>query len=267
VRPPGLAALALAVAGLGCASGETGGELVRFTAFASGIAGADGPMTFQTGLGYQVNLTEARMHVGAVYLRLGQANPGSANASCVGDTTYGLQVPGPVDVDLLSGAPQAFSFPGSATTNPDQSGEVWLTEGDVNQTASTTVIVSVAGTASQAGTDYPFTSTVTIGTNRLIPPANPAAPGTNPICKQRIVAPIPVAVVPAPGGHLLLEVNPALWFQDVDFSTLLPGPDGSTLVIPDTSTGSGPDIPAARAFFMAITSASSDIYRFSWITP
>jgi hypothetical protein len=262
VAPVVLAALALPACG-----GQTGGEIVTFTAYASGIAGVGGTMELDTGLGYHVLLTDARMHIGAVYLRLGQANPGSANASCVGDTTYGLQVPGPVDVDVLSSEPQPFSFPGSATTDADQSGEVWLVNGDVNLVASTTAAVSVAGIATKSGTAYPFAGAITIGQNRLVPPANPAAPGTNPICKERIVAPIPVEIHPSPGGHLLLEINPAAWFGDLDFSTLLPGADGATLAIPDASAGSGPDIPAGRAFFMAVTSASPDVYRFMWVSP
>ncbi len=264
MRIAGTLALLSALGVTACA-GDTGGELVGFTAYAAGVA--DGTRELDTGLGYHVSLTAARAHVGAVYLRLGQSNPGSANASCVGDTTYGLQVPGPVDVDLLSTTPQPFSVPGSATTDLDQSGEIWLVNGDVNVTASRTVVVSVAGTATKSGAAYPFAAAITIGANRLIPPANPAAPGTNPICKERIVAPIPLQLQPTPGGHLLLQIDPAAWFDDVDFATLLPGPGGATLAIPDASTGSGPDIPAGRAFFMAITSASPDVYRFSWIGP
>jgi hypothetical protein len=259
-----LVVMALALPACG---GQTGGEIVTFTAYASGIAGVDGAMELDTGLGYHVRLTTARMHVGAVYLRLGQANPGSANASCVGDTTYGLQVPGSVDVDVLSSAPQPFSFPGTATTDADQSAEVWLVDGDINVVTSGTAVVSVAGTATKDGNAYPFTGAITIGQNRLVPPANPAAPGTNPICKERIVAPIPVDVHPSPAGHLLLEINPASWLGDVAFSTLLPGADGVTLAIPDASAGTSPDIAAGRAFFMAVTSASPDAYRFSWISP
>ena len=255
----------LGVFGVTSCTGNTGGELVGFTAYAAGVA--DGTRELDMGLGYHVLLTAARVHVGVVYLRFGQANPGSANASCVGDTTYGLEVPGPVDVDLLSTAPQPFSYPGSATTDLDQSGEVWLVGGDINVTASSTVVVAVAGTATKAGAVYPFAAAITIGENRLIPPANPGAPGTNPICKERIVAPIPLQLRPTPGGHLLLQIDPAAWFDDVDFSTLLPGPDGVTLAIPDASAGSGPDIPAGRAFFTAITGASPDVYRFSWIGP
>lgn len=257
------------VAPLLCACGprETGGEIVLFHAYASGLANVATPLEFETGAGFSVELTEARMHIGAVYLRLGQANPGSANASCVGDTTYGLQVPGPVDVDTLSPRPQEFSILGSATTDLDQSAEIWLVDGDINQVASTTVLVSVAGTATANGSAFPFVGRMTIGANHLVPPANPAAPGANPICKQRIIAPIPVSVRPSAGGDLLLSIDPRPWFGDVDFTELSAGEDGRTLEIPDSSTGSGPDVAAGRAFFTAVTGTSSEVYRFSWLTP
>lgn len=266
---PALGALVIVVAAAlpACGAGQTGGGLVEFTAYASGAQGLDRAAGFDTALGYHVVLTHARLHIGAVYLRLGQTNPGSANASCVGDTTYGLEVPGPVDVDVLSPAPQPFSFPGRATTDLDQSAEIWLVNGDINRVASTAVVVSVAGTAARNGVTSPFAGAVTIGANRLIPPANPAAPGTNPICKQRIISPIPTTVRPSPGGHLLLEIDPAPWLADVDFATLSPGADGTTLAIPDTSAGAGRDVAAARAFFTGVTGASSDVYHFSWIAP
>ena len=250
-----------------CGAGETGGEIVSFSAYASGLPGVAGTAELETGAGFHVSLTKASLHIGAVYLRLGQTNPGSANASCVGDTTYGVQVPGPIDVDVLSAEPQPFSYPGAATTDLDQSGEIWLVDGDINRVASTAVIVSVAGTAAKDGATHAFAATMTIGQNRLVAPANPAAPGTNPICKQRIVAPIPVSLQPSVGGHLLLQIDPAAWFADVDFATLVPGDDGSTLVIPDTGSGSGPDVAAGRAFFAGVTGASADTYRFSWIAP
>ena len=249
-----------------CGPRGTGGELVTFHAYASGLAGADGPIEFDTGSGFHVRLAEGRMHVGAVYLRLGRANPGSANASCVGDTTYGLQVPGSVDVDVLSSAPQEFSVLGDATTDLDQSGEIWLVEGSINRVASTTIVASVAGTATRDGATFPFRGSITIGQNRLVPPSNPAQPGENPICKQRIIAPIPLTIRPSVGGNLLLRVDPRPWLAAVDFSTLLPGEDG-TFEIPDASTGAGPDVPAGRAFFTAVTGASADVYQFSWLAP
>jgi hypothetical protein len=264
-----LAALALA----SCSPGDTGGQVISFHAYASGVAASAGSLAFDTGSGFHVVLTQATMHIGAVYLRLGQTNPGSANASCVGDTTYGLQVPGPVDFNVLSSTPQEFSVLGSATDDIDQSGEIWLVYGDINQVASTApnggppTIVEVLGVATKSGATYPFHGVLTIGQNHLIPPPNIAQPGQNPICKQRIVAPIPLNIHPTVGGDLLLRVDPTPWFNGVDFSTLLPGDDGITLEIPDSSDGSGPDAAAGRAFFTAVTGASAAVYQFSWVIP
>ncbi|HWZ92952.1 MAG TPA: hypothetical protein VNW92_29000 [Polyangiaceae bacterium] len=263
----------LALAAMSCSPADTGGQVISFHAYASGVDATNSVVEFDTSSGFHVRLSQASLHIGAVYLRLGQTNPGSANASCVGDTTYGLQVPGPVDVDVLSSSPQEFSVLGSATNDLDQSGEVWLTYGDINQVASVApnggppVIVAVAGVATKDAATYPFQGSLTIGQNHLIPPPNSAQPGQNPICKQRIVSPIPLSVHPAVGGDLLLRIDPRPWFNGVDFTTLLPGPSGTTLEIPDSSNGSGPDAAAGRAFFTAVTGASADVYRFSWFTP
>jgi hypothetical protein len=267
------ALLPLALAVVSCGPSDTGGQLVTFPAFASGPPDVGGSLDFDSGAGFHVQLTEAHMHIGAVYFRLGQTNPGDANASCVGDTTYGLEVPGPVDVDVLSNQRQQFSVTGNATTDLDQSAEIWLVYGDINQVTSATptggapVIASVAGVATKQGLTFPFQGSITIGPNRLIPPSNPAEPGANPICKQRIVSPIPLQIRPSVGGALLLQVDPRPWLGDVDFSTLLPGEDGTTLEIPDVSTGSGPDVAAARAFFSGVTGASAEVYGFSWVAP
>ena len=255
--------VALALAS--CGPSHTGGQLLTFPAFASGLADAGGPLDFDTGAGFHVHLIQARMHVGAVYFRLGQTNPGDANASCVGDTTYGLEVPGPVDVDVLSNQHQQFSVAGNATTDLDQSAEIWLVSGNINAVASTTVIASVAGVATKQDLTFPFQGSITIGQNRLVPPSNPAQPGANPICKQRIVSPIPLQIRPSVGGALLLQIDPRPWLGGVDFSTLLPEEDGTTLEIPDVSTGSGPDVAAARTFFSGVTGASADVYEFSWL--
>jgi hypothetical protein len=247
-----------------CGPSDTGGQLVTFPAFASGVPDVSGSFDFDTGVGFHIQLTEAHMHIGAVYFRLGQTNPGDANASCVGNTTYGLEVPGPVDVDVLSNEHQQFSVTGNATTDLDQSAEIWLVTGNINTVASTTIVASVAGVATRRGMTFPFQGSITVGQNRLIPPSNPAQPGANPICKQRIVSPIPLQIRPSLGGALLLQVDPRPWLGGVDFSTLLPGEDGTTLEIPDVSTGSGPDVTAARAFFSGVTGASADVYDFSW---
>jgi len=259
-RVHALFGLALALAPAGCSNLDTGGQLVHFDAYAAGQPGA---ASFDNGRGFHVELTKATMHVGAVYLRLGGINPGSANSSCYGETTYGLEVPGPVDVDTLSPALQEFSVGGEGTTDTDESAEIWLTDGDVNAQDDGTVIVDVAGTATRAGASYPFESTMTISDNRAVPPTDPATPGANPICKQRIIAPIATSLTPEPGGKLALRIDSRAWFQNLDFSTLLPGDlDPSVLVIPDDSKPG-----AGLAFFDGVTGNSASTYQFSWTMP
>jgi len=249
-----------------CGPQDTGGQLVSFHAYARGSADTSGNREFDNGSGFHVQLTSARMYIGAFYLRLGQTNPGSASSSCVGDTTYGVQVPGPGDLDVLSPQPQEFSVLGSGTTDLDQSAEIWLVDGDITSVASNRVVASVAGVATKGGTSYRFTGSITIGQNRVIPASNPAQPGQNPICKQRIISPIPVNVRPTVGGDLLLRVDPTAWLRDVDFSLLVPNAEG-TYEIPDESTGSGTDVTAARSFFTGVTGAAASTYDFSWFVP
>ena len=253
-----LVAFVAFVAFVACAPRDTGGELVTFHAYASGLT--DGALAFDTGAGYHVTLTTARMHIGAVYMRLGEQH--LANAACIGDTTYGLQVPGAVDVDLLSVVPQEFSVLGHATTDVDLGAEVWLTGGDINDVAAGTgPLVTLDGTATRGSATYPFSASLTIGKNRLVPASNPAQPGQNPICKQRIVALIPVAIRPTVGGNLVLRVDPRSWLGSVEFSTLGRG-DGTPVQIPDSNDGE-----AGRALFQAVTGASADVYQFSFLTP
>jgi hypothetical protein len=261
------ALLPLLLAVVGCGPSDTGGQLVAFQAFASGVSDANGSLDFDTGAGFRIHLTQASMHIGAIYFRLGQANPGSANASCVGDTTYGLQVPGPVDVDVLSSEQQPFSVLGSATTDLDQSAEIWLVNGNINAVASTTIIAAVAGVATMRGATLPFQGSITIGKNRLIPPPNPAEPGANPICKQRIVSPIPLQLRPTVGGALSLQIDPRPWLDDLNFLALSLGSDGVTLEIRDVSIGSEADVAESRNFFNGVTGASAEVYEFAWIDP
>ena len=86
-------------------------------------------------------------------------------------------------------------------------------------------IAEVAGTAEKDGETYTFTATVTIGQNRLLPASNPALPGLDPICDQRIVRPICLTppLEPEPGTSFHVEVDPKGWFNNVDFSVLRRG--------------------------------------------
>ncbi len=100
-------------------------------------------------------------------------------------------VPGGVDVDVLDGTPKAFSEPGQGTATHALAGELWLTGGDINAPSDSTVILETSGTAAQGDVSMPFKGQVTISQNRAIPASDPSMPGANPICKQRIVTPIP----------------------------------------------------------------------------
>src|SRR4029077_2301140 len=73
---------------------------------------------------------------------------------------------------------------------------------------------------------YSFRATVTIGTNRQVPVEDPALPGLNPICKERIVQFSPIHLQLFPGGALHVRVDPRGWFNEVDFGAPTCGLDG-----------------------------------------
>jgi hypothetical protein len=109
------------------------------------------------------------------------------------------------------------------TDSPTSAAEVWLTRDDVNAEDSRAVVLDVAGTARGGdGGVWPFEGALTIGANRAVPPSNPALPGGNPLCKQRIVSPIPVDFSLSPGATVTLTVDARRYFEAVDFSQLPP---------------------------------------------
>jgi hypothetical protein len=186
---------------------------------------------------------------------------GSQATSCILPGFYVASVPGGVDVDVLDGTPKAFSVHGEGTSTHALAGELWLTGGDVNAQDDSTPILQTYGTATQGGITVPFTGKVTIGPNRAIPASDPSMPGANPICKQRIVSPIPVDLTPNAGGALLLRINPEGWFDNVDFSALKPSTaTPGTYVFADNNT----DQPSLN-LFSGLKQASSGIYTFTWL--
>ncbi len=215
----------------------TGGDRVTFSVAAHG-----GNAAFDTGLGWHVELTTARLHLGAVYLN--RANPisGSQETSCILPGLYTAEELAPLEVDVLSAEPQQFPAPAEGTDDEAKTGELWLTGGDINADADATPIAEIAGTAN----DLPFTATVTISTaNRGIPPSDPALPSQHPICKQRIVTPIPIDLRPHEGGTLEIAVDPRAWFANVDFSTV-------TGAIPDSNAD-----PAGLNLFSGLRAAAA----------
>ena len=248
---------------LGAASciGSTGSGLVTFRASASGPSDVDAKAPFTSGLGYQVTLTRAKLHVGAVYLNRSVPSSGAQATSCILPGIYVAQVLDGLDVDVLDPTPQAFPVNGDGTADHASAGEVWLTGGDVTAEDDATVILDVAGTAAKGGASFPFEGQLTIGKNRAVAPVDPSQPGTNPICKERIVSPIPVDLAPKNGGELRLEIDPRGWFDNVDFARLDKAGDAPLLYRFNDAPLEQPD----ANLFRAMRAASADTYRFRWL--
>jgi hypothetical protein len=281
VKPP-LAALTLAVAStcaLSC--GTTGDELITFPAYAQGASGAGDPFTVN---GYTVQLTFAQMYIGGLYLNEAPAGPTFDSPECISSGIYAAQLPGTVELNLLSTTPQPFSVMGSGTADLAQSWELWLTTGDVDDPVNTGSgvphIVDLQGTATRQtdGAQFPFAATVTIDQrNRGVPVSDPSQPGLNPICKQRIIEAGGISQPLFAGGQLTVTVDPRGWFNvPLDFSTLpLVSSDAcetdpssidgnARSCIPDTSLGSGAGATQGATLFTGIRTGGTAAYTLQF---
>lgn len=235
------AAFAIVLAGCG----TTGGDVLDFAVTAQGAPGAG---VRDTSLGWHVELSQATIHLGAVYLNLAVPISGSQETNCILPGTYTAEQLSSLDVDALSTAPQPFPARASGTDDRVRTAEIWLTGGDVNADSDATVIARIAGTATKAAATLPFSAQITINTaNRGIPAPSPALPSQHPICKQRIVSPIPIDLRPSAGGTLAITVDASGWFANVDFDQL---PAGG--VFPDDNAN-----PASQNLFTAVRAAAA----------
>ena len=227
----------------GC--GTTGGDVLAFNVTAQGASGA---AVRDTALGWHVELSAAKLHLGAVYLNLAVPISGSQETNCILPGIYTAEELSGLDVDALSTTPQPFPTQATGTNDIARTAEVWLTGGDVNADTDSTVIARIAGTATKAAVAIPFSAEITISTaNRGIPASSPVLPSQHPICKQRIVSPIAIDLRPHDGGTLAITVDASGWFANVDFS-LLP----ASGVFPDDNTN-----PASQNLFTAVRAAAS----------
>jgi hypothetical protein len=241
---------------LGACVGETGGTTVMFPVAAAGPpdAVAGQPLSFSSGE-FAVALTHAKLHVGAVYLDESQAVSGGQTTGCYLTGTYVAQETSSLDVDLLDPAPQRFASPALGITEPAPLvGQVWLTGGDVNAATDPTPVLVIAGTATKDEMNFPFAGTITISTNRQ---ATAGVTGGSPICKARIVTPIPARLTLHGTGGLLLRVDPRRLFEAVDFSTLPLDPASGTFVFPDE-----PGLVASQNLYGNLHTTAP--YTFSW---
>jgi hypothetical protein len=252
---PWITAAALAFSGVACV-GTTGGELLSFPAAAAGPADAvtGQPLSFVTTRGWHVTLTQATLHIGAMYLDQSQPVSGSQGANCILPSTYVAQVTSGLDVDLLSPAAALFPTQGQGTTIPPALvGQVWLTGGDINAATDPTPILVLAGTADDAsGATFPFTSNITINA----PATSGAAAGQDPVCAQRIVS-VPVTLDVETSGGLLLRVDPRELFVNVDFSQL--APSGGGYAFSSDPTANQPSFNLYENL-----RSTAGLYAFSW---
>lgn len=257
MRTLALFALTLAV---GCIP-ATEGKRVAFKAEAVGTPGA---ARFTTSRGYDVTLTQATFRIGALYLN--QTNPAgwAQETACVLPGIYTGEVRGGVVLDALSGTPQPFAADGVGTSFETRAVELWLTDGDVNEEDSKTKVLELKGVAEKGGLQWPFEAAFTIGRNRATAPRNPALPGSNPICRQRIVTPIPTDLTLDPaGGTVRLTVDPRRWLDNVEVSQLQKVQDTPPLFrfVDNTLEGGQPDV----ALYNALRAASDATYRVEWL--
>jgi hypothetical protein len=234
----------------------TGGRVVAFEATAGGdpaiVTGS--ALTFSTPRGFEVTLTRAQLTIGALYLNQQNPQSYSLEESCIQEGIYSGEVRGGLTVDALSPEPQPFPVQGNGTDLPTRAAELWLTGGELLAEDDDTVLLDVAGTATRGADSFPFEGQLTIGTNRIIPPRNPALPGSNPLCRQRIVSPIPFDTTLAQGSTVAVLVDPRAWFTAVDFSELVKVADLPLLYrfTDDTNSPAQPD----KALYSALRSAS-----------
>jgi hypothetical protein len=256
------------LAAAGSCNGTTGDRLVTFSAYASGAPGASQPFTVG---GFSVQLTTAKMHIGAAYFD--ESPPGATGFDspvCIASGIYAAQVPGPVDVDLLSTDPQEFSVYGSGSADTALSWQIWLTDGDINE-ANLAHVVDLQGVATRVsdGTEFSFGAVVTVNDNRLPTASDPSQPGLNPICKERIIQVGGVHLTFFPGGTLTMTIDPRGWFNlNLDFSSLplrtggscLGSAPGPTYCIPDTNFATGPGASQGQNLFTGILTGGPEAY-------
>jgi hypothetical protein len=295
----------LVAAGIAVAScnGTTGDALYTFNAYATGASDAGKPFPLN---GYLVQLTSAQMYIGAVYVNEAPAGSGGTfnTPVCIDPGIYCAQVPGGIEVNLLSTKPQAFSAQGSGSADLGLSWDLYLAYGDVNNPEANSAygvpnIADLAGTATRIsdGAVFPWAATVNInsGVSASLPGARGAPveqagqPGAAPICLARILHLGGISLTLSQGTSMLLTIDPRAWFQAVansfeppnDFSTL-PSvaspqcsldntnlyPDSATVCIPDSSwlPGSEQGSEQGKALYEGIFTGGNAAYTLSYTT-
>ncbi|HEY3668514.1 MAG TPA: hypothetical protein VGL19_21085 [Polyangiaceae bacterium] len=251
---------------LACGS-STGSGVADFQAAASGPEGAIAGQTlsFDTSEGWHVELGTAKMHIGAIYLSgdsPSSPSPAAAVSDCILPGDYVAEVVEGRDIDLLSSKPQLFPVLGHGTVGAALSAQVWLTGGDVNDPddpAQPTVVLQLKGQATHALVQRRFQAALTIANNRV--DSQSAIAGSDPLCSERIVSPIPTSLQIETSGSLLLRIDPRRLFNHVDFGALVNQNEDGSYAFTDSREATDP--PSVALY--GNLKATGPLYRFSWV--
>ncbi len=261
-------------------NGTTGFDLVSFFAAGAGFPGAvkGAPYTFDTG-GVTVTLTQATLHVGALYLTQSVPQAGGGPQPCALPQTFeGAfvgEVRGDADIDLLDPSQQGLPVTGDGSTVPAATGQVWLThddsitDGNLNGPDGSPVLSLQGSFEDGTGATHTFSAGITIDTSRISGATNSGLPGEVQICQQRIVSGIRAGFSLSQSGTVVLHVDPRALFEGVPFTDL---PDSV-----DVTSGCLPGASAEKCFTNDATNESSTVlfanlkstgpYQFAWLAP
>jgi hypothetical protein len=256
--------LPLLLLGVSC-NGTTGYDLVNFYAAARGPSDAvrGQAYTFEMD-GQHITLTQATLHVGALYLTQAVATSGGGPAPCVLPGTYdGVfvgEVRGGGDVDLLDPSMQRLSVTGDGDTIPAVTGQVWLMHGDVNA-ATDSPVLTLAGSVELGGTTKTFSASIAIDQSTQGASSSSGLPGENQVCQKRIVSGVAVNVTLEQAGTLVLDLDPKSLFANADFSRL-----PTTGCQTDLCFTSDSSNQPSTNLLKNLTSPGG-LYRFEWLPP
>jgi hypothetical protein len=274
--------LAPMLAGALSCNGTTGYDLVQFYAAGRGFADAvkGRPYTFDAGPGVRVTLTQASLHVGAMYLTQSVPQAGGGPQPCALPQTFeGAfvgEVRGEGDVDLLDPSVQPIEVIGDGSTIPATTGQVWLThddsitDGNLNG-PDAVPILTLQGSFEDATGTHTFSAGVTIDVSRISGTPNSGLPGEIQICQQRIVSGIPVTFTLAQGGTLVFRVDAQPLFNGVPF-TDLPAADlaassaSACLAGASTDTCFTNDDTNVSSTTLFANLKTTGPYRFAWLS-
>jgi hypothetical protein len=230
VRIGGVAVLALWAVGCG---GTTGGSLIQMPLQVGGVArDASLPLTFLTGQGWSVTLSQAEVVLGPLYFNIDAPQPSVFRSGVVI-----VEATEQFIVDVLN--PALRDVPGGADGESGHAVSVevgFYTAADsYNDTIALPAPLAadgqqgsayLAGEATKTGVVIDFAGRVQI-TSSLIS-------GLEPIDDlARVAGALCDLTFTTTSGPLQLRVNPAHWFDQANFCSLVPaGPDGDASCAP-----------------------------------